>query len=409
MSPVQILFHILLMTTADVTTKLAERITFFFSDANFSKDEFMLKEAANNDGYIEISSLLKFNSIKKLSTEMAKIADAAKTVPSVIVSKDGEAIRRKDPLPDKNDSVERTIFVGNIPVEDDKTWGEAQEKEAVKEGEEEEKPKEGEEEKPKEGEEKPKEEEKKATPPQLFAVTIDDIKSTFSKFGEVALVRLRYKKAQPHLNLPKSAMGSAFVEFGSAEAVAKAAENTEEIKVGSNVVEVKVMKDWLADNKKSKPKKTFKKKEDTKKSNDEGTNDEPAAEEAPLVIEPLQWEKNCVIAFTRFPPEIQREDIKEAFSTIDGVNADDVYVDYSRGCKDGAVRFSKTFDTITDVAAKFDKGEVKIKGEPVGSACVLLGEEEEKYWEEAARQSAERKRAFEARGGHKNRKKQRRN
>lgn len=27
------------MTTADVTTKLAERITFFFSDANFSKDE----------------------------------------------------------------------------------------------------------------------------------------------------------------------------------------------------------------------------------------------------------------------------------------------------------------------------------------------------------------------------------
>ena len=385
----------------------------------------MLKEAANNDGYIEISSLLKFNSIKKLSTEMSNVADAAKTVETVVVSKDGEAIRRKDPLPDRNDSVERTIFVGNVPTEDDKLWGGEKEEKEEKgdEAPKEEAPKEEapKEEAPKEeaadDDKATKEEKPKKTPPQAFNCTIDDIKASFSKFGEVALVRLRYKKAQPQLNLPKSAMGSVFVEFVSAESVAKAtAAEAEEVKVGENVVVVKVMKDWLAENKKSKPnKKTFKKKEDRKGSNDEGTTDEPAsaaaatAAEEPLKIEPLQWEKGCVIAFTRFPPECQREDIKEAFSAIEGVNADDIYVDYSRGCKDGAVRFSKTFDSITAVAAKFDKGEVKIKGEPCGSACVLLGEEEEKYWEEAARQSAERKRAFEARGGHKNRKKQRRN
>jgi len=78
----------------------------------------MLREASNNDGYIEISSLLRFNSIKKISTEMAIVAEAAKTVDSVVVSKDGEAIRRKDPLPDKNDAVTRTIFVANVPTEE---------------------------------------------------------------------------------------------------------------------------------------------------------------------------------------------------------------------------------------------------------------------------------------------------
>jgi len=147
---------------------------------------------------------------------------------------------------------------------------------------------------------------------------------------------------------------------------------------------------------------------DKKGASGDGSAAEPAAEKE-LVIEPMKWEKKCVIAFTRFTADTKREDIKSAFAEVEGVPMDDIYIDFSMGSKDGFVRFSKTFDIILDVAQKFDKGEVKVKGEAVGSACVLLDQEEEKYWEDAARQSAERKRAFEARGGRKHNKKQRRN
>lgn len=60
------------------------------SDANFSSDAFMSKTARENDGYIEIETLLRFNTIKKISTDMKLVAAAAEDVGHVVLSKDRE-------------------------------------------------------------------------------------------------------------------------------------------------------------------------------------------------------------------------------------------------------------------------------------------------------------------------------
>ena len=111
------------------------------------------------------------------------------------------------------------------------------------------------------------------------------------------------------------------------------------------------------------------------------------------------------------PEGTDREAIRAAFEGVDDVDAADLYVDYSRGEKDGSVRFKKPYDGIKVVAAKFDKGEMLIAESKVEGAKVLEGEEDDKYWEEAAKMAAERKRKFNDRSGGKGRggnKKQRR-
>ena len=172
---------------------LQERIKFFFSDANFRTDKFMQNEARSNDGYIEITSLLKFSTVKKLTTDITVVANAAKNVDNVVLSKDGEAIRRKNPVPVDYDSNLRTVIVTGVPTadvvveekeEDKKEESAADKKEEAKvEG---------------EGDAAAADEEKKEAPkkaPQEYAVTIADVKAAFSKYGEVALVRMRYAKS----------------------------------------------------------------------------------------------------------------------------------------------------------------------------------------------------------------------
>ena len=214
-------------------TALQERLKFFFSDANFRTDKFMQNEARNNDGYIEITSLLKFNSVSKLTSEVKDVAEAAKNVPTVVLSKDGEAIRRKEPVPEDYNPNKRTVVVTGIPTEDIvKEDKEAEAQKVV----EEEKVEEEKVEEVKTDEEKttesPRKEKKVARASQEYKVSISDISTAFSKYGEVALVRMRYSKSDPARKLSKSAQGSCFVEFGSEEAAKKAAESKEKVTVG---------------------------------------------------------------------------------------------------------------------------------------------------------------------------------
>lgn len=209
------------MTEDSTSIALQERIKFFFSDANFRSDKFMQNEAKSNDGYIEITSLLKFSTVKKLTTDVKVVAEAAKNVDNVVLSKDGEAIRRANPIPDNYDSNLRTVVVFGIPTADVKKEEEKVKKEEEKAKEE---TKEGEGEGDAAAEEK-KEEEKA---PQEYSVTIADVKAAFSKHGEVALVRMRYSRAIPEKEIVKSAIGSCFVEFGSEEEQKKAVEAKDE-------------------------------------------------------------------------------------------------------------------------------------------------------------------------------------
>jgi hypothetical protein len=393
--------------TSGTTAALAERISFFFSDSNFRTDQFMQKESAANDGYIEISSLIKFNSIKKISVDIAAIAEAAKTIDEVVVSKDGEAIRRRDPLPENNDANERTLFVKDLPMEEDATEAAAAAESAAPAATESAAPaatevaaaaapvaeKSGEEaaETPAETSSKapaaPKA--KKPFVPKRFTCDVAAVSALFASYGEIALVRFRFSKTDLAKGLKKSALGGAFVEFKTKEgceaAKAAIAEEGKKWLVNDKEVIVSTMADFLSANKKGGKGPNAGKK-------DAGGKKEEKKEEAKIEIVPIEWEKNTVISFTAVPEGCDREMIQDAFESVEGVDAKaDLYIDYSRGESDGSVRFKTVNAEIANIAKKFVDGELTIGGTKVGGATVLEGEEEEKYWTLAAEQMAERK------------------
>jgi len=367
-----------------IHAKLVERIRFFFGDANFRNDQFMQNEAKNNDGYVEISSLLRFNSVKKLTEVPAHVAKAAGEVTNVVVSKDGEAIRRKDPLPENYNANDRMICVVGLPTKDVVVEQKAKVEEKVEEkveGKEEVKA------------EKKVEEKKK---PQEYNTDIESIKTAFSKFGDIALVRMRYNKSDAEKKIAKSALGSCFIEFASEEIAKAAVEANETIKVSDSDCTYTAMKDWLEKNSSKNKRKGNK----NGKGDSKGEAKEDKTEE--LVVVPIEHEANCVITLSGIPEGSDREAIKAAFADVEG--GTDIYIDYSRGETDGAVRFKKSFSGIKEVAAKFASGDMKIAEAAVTGAKLLEGEEEEKYWNDAAKSMAERKRKFNDRkGGNNNR------
>jgi len=288
-----------------------------------------------------------------------------------------QAIRRKDPLPDKIDNVPRSLHVLNIPQTDNN-----------------------------------------------YNVTVEEVKEVFSKFGEVQIVRFRFLKADKMRKLDKKCLGEVFVEYASAEGMEKAlakaveenvavkpdgseeksAETSESFTLKGNVVTVQSMKSFLDASKAKRDGKRAKRDAKKKESCDDSTNDadkeSSVGGDAPLEVEKITWEKGCVVSLAGLPEDCDREAIKEAFDK--GGLTDGVYVDYSRGQEDGAVRLDAPNALLVTVAEKLAAGELEVGGKKIKEAKVLEGEEETKYWEQAAIMKAKRKRGRETqdnRGG----------
>ena len=99
--------------------KTLRQLEFYFSDSNFRRDNFLRGKASENtEGFVPISVLLTFNRLKSLCNDVVKIADIASVSRQLIVSDDKTHIRRSEPLPERDDSRGRTIFVSNIPLEE---------------------------------------------------------------------------------------------------------------------------------------------------------------------------------------------------------------------------------------------------------------------------------------------------
>lgn len=151
------------------TTQVKERVEFFFSDANFARDKFLKqKTRENKDRYVDISILLRFNTLKALTTDEKVVADAVKDSEVVELNDSGSAIRRKSAeMPDEQNINKRRIFVDGLP--DDTKWTE--------------------------------------------------LRDLFQTFGKVVYVGLRRDR------LTKRALGSATIDFESEDAANKAVDS----------------------------------------------------------------------------------------------------------------------------------------------------------------------------------------
>lgn len=107
-----------------VLADIAKQVDFWFGDANLHKDKFLREQIEKSrDGYVDISLLLSFNKMKKLTTDGKLIARALKSSAIVELDLEGTKIRRKKPLGERpKDEDERTVYVELLPKNVNHSW-----------------------------------------------------------------------------------------------------------------------------------------------------------------------------------------------------------------------------------------------------------------------------------------------
>jgi RNA recognition motif-containing protein len=329
--------------------QIVERLGFFFSDANLRIDRFLRQIVLDTykGGFVEIDTLLKFNTIKKLSTDPAVIAEAATKVesPKLKLNETKTSIARVEPFTEDmlKDNIKVTIRVGNLPIKEQDDGSD-------------------------------------------YVNTRDEVGELFSEYGKVALVRLlTYFDRKEHKRI---AVGKCFVEFASAEGMEKAAADliapagdadakpNKVLKLGENELTVKTMQQWL-DKKNAKKEAKLEKKTTVKREREE--EDAKVAAEIEAIEFKLDWKKGGVVTLEGVPDGCDREMILAAVKKYVG---EDVVAkaDYSRGDKDGKIRFEEPTDKIKEFVSQLNDGSATLGENKIGKAGLLEGEEEEKYF-----------------------------
>lgn len=360
-------------TTTDDDPKtiedVKERLKFFFSDANLRQDAFLRKLLMYSDEKsVTAEVLLRFNTIKKHTNKDSTLIKAAKELTdSLVVDEEKMSITRVTPFTKEmmDENIPKSLWVKKLPL----------------------------------------------TESGQYDVNADELRALFSKYGDVALVKLKYSSYPNSADnshygpnsggkRKKFSVGAAAIEFHKQEDLDKAAEATLTTKDGEKVepkdkvtlaesetrksaidLEVVLLSEHIAMRKAEKGEKDKNKR---KKGEDKKRPKPEEETEVPKFT--FDWKPNCVIQIRGLPEGCDREAILSAISKGLNISPEEVknrkiYADYSRGQKDGAIRFPEPSDSVAEVAKNLKAGELKIADAKLEDAVVLEGEEEKKYWE----------------------------
>ncbi|KAL0590046.1 hypothetical protein ABG067_001686 [Albugo candida] len=111
-------------STLSPEAQVKRQVEFYFSDSNFRRDRFLKEEVTKHqDGFIPFSVMFTFKKLAALTTDPAVLQKAIEESDSLEMNESKDAIRRKSPLPEVDDSPERTlVFVGlgkDVPTIDE--------------------------------------------------------------------------------------------------------------------------------------------------------------------------------------------------------------------------------------------------------------------------------------------------
>jgi len=349
-----------------------ERLTFFFSDANVRQDLFIRKLLTQTDEKsVPIEALLRFNTVKKYTDKPVVVIQAAKELTESLVVNEGKmAISRVIPFTDEmmEQNIPKSLYIQNLPMKETGL-----------------------------GDKKIK----------RYDIYVDEIRAIFSKYGDVALVKLKFSTDNGGSNRNKrqrnreSPIGAGMIEFHKQEDLEKAAEATLTFKNGEkidpkekstlvesktrkSVVELDVMllSEYLKSSKEMEGKEE-KKSSDSNNKNKRREQDEEKKEIRKFTVD---WKPGCVIKIRGLPEGCDRETLLDCVAkgldiSVEDVKTLKVYADYSRGQTEGAIRFPEKSDSIMKISKKLIDGELTILDTKVEQALILAGEEEQKYWE----------------------------
>ncbi|OAG28926.1 lupus La protein [Nematocida displodere] len=93
---------------------ICKRVEFYFSDANIVRDAFLKNLLEVNDGWAPLSVINKFNRMKTFNKTPAELEEALGA--SQVLEVDSGRIRRKAPVPENHNALERTLLIKNLPL-----------------------------------------------------------------------------------------------------------------------------------------------------------------------------------------------------------------------------------------------------------------------------------------------------
>lgn len=104
----------------DLCEKITQQVEFYFSDANITKDKFLLKHVKRNkEGFVSLKLISSFKRVKHLTKDWRQVATAIKQCSSRLEINDVETkVRRLEDLPPYDETTpSRTVVVLNLPMD----------------------------------------------------------------------------------------------------------------------------------------------------------------------------------------------------------------------------------------------------------------------------------------------------
>jgi lupus La protein len=309
--------------------KIKKQIEFYFSDSNFRRDKF-LQELANKHelGFVGIDVLLTFNKLKSMTEKVEDVASAVEDSDIVVVSEDGTSLRRANPLPEDDDTRERSLYAKGFPVDDPD-------------------------------------------------VTIDSMENLFNEYGTVKLIKFRKDFST------KKFKGGVFVEYSSVDemkgAVAKmlgGGDNKDEVTFeykGNKLLCVLPMVEWwekhIAKQKRKKEAKKIGSNDKKKRSLEDTTPDFTAG---------------CIVKVSGLPTEgCSLDNLRILFKEYGDLK----FIEWNEGDVTAVCRYANS-ESATTALSTLEKAECKLN-ETVLEGKLIEGDEETEYWKRYAESSKE--------------------
>ncbi|XP_032521917.1 la-related protein 6 [Danaus plexippus] len=103
----------------ELANRIVSQVEFYFSDANITKDAFLLKHVRRNkEGYVSLKLISSFKRVKHLTKDWRVVAEALKRSTKLEINEPGTKLRRTDPLPAYDETTpSRTVVAVRMPID----------------------------------------------------------------------------------------------------------------------------------------------------------------------------------------------------------------------------------------------------------------------------------------------------
>ncbi|KAK0052037.1 la-related protein 6 [Biomphalaria pfeifferi] len=103
----------------ELQQKIISLVEYYFSDESILKDAFLLKHVRRNRfGFVSIKLITSFKKMKTLTKDYRVVAYSLKASQKLELNEECTKVRRKDPLPDYDETVpSRTVVALNLPLD----------------------------------------------------------------------------------------------------------------------------------------------------------------------------------------------------------------------------------------------------------------------------------------------------